>query len=38
MNDEERFEALFRATYPQVLAYCRRRAPDALGQDIAAET
>lgn len=38
MNDEERFEALFRATYPQVLAYGRRRAPTPVAHDIAAET
>jgi RNA polymerase sigma-70 factor (ECF subfamily) len=38
MNDEDRFEALFRATYPQVLAYGRRRLTATVAQDVAAET
>jgi len=38
MDDDERFDAVFRATYARVLGYARRRAPDAVAQDVAAET
>lgn len=38
MTDDERFDAVFRATYPRVLAYGRRRATEAVAQDVAAET
>lgn len=38
MSDDERFDAVFRATYARVLAYGRRRAPEAVAQDVAAET
>jgi RNA polymerase sigma-70 factor, ECF subfamily len=38
MTDDDRFDAVFRATYARVLAYGRRRAAEATAQDVAAET
>jgi len=38
VSDLERFEALFRANYPAVVAYARRRAPSESVDDIVAET
>ena len=37
MTDSERFEALFRAHRPQVLAYARRRVDDATAEDVVAD-
>ncbi len=36
-SDEQRFEELYRATYPDIVAYCRRRlTPDAVDDVVAA--
>ncbi|MFV1970340.1 MAG: RNA polymerase sigma factor [Acidimicrobiia bacterium] len=37
-SDRERFEELYRSTYQDVVAYCRRRIPAADSEDVVAET
>ena len=37
-SDEERFEALYRSTYRDVVAYCRRRLPPDQVDDVVAAT
>lgn len=37
-SDEQRFEELYRATYPDIVAYCRRRLPPDAVDDVVAAT